>query len=67
MKSGKALDVASGKATHGATVQLYTSNGTWAQKWIAVLRDGGYILISGISESYALDVKNASKSNATTV
>ena len=59
--SGKALDVANGRANPGQNVQQYTSNGSYAQKWIVVsLSGGGYKIASALWPDRVLDVAGGS-------
>ncbi len=64
VNSGKALDVSSGKAENYQNVQQYTSNGTYAQKWIVVKDGSSYMIISALHPSYVLDLNNAQVVNS---
>ena len=60
MGSGKALDVVEWAGEFGNNVAQYTSNGTRAQKWIAVrLKNGKYLLYSALTENLGIDVTGA--------
>lgn len=52
---GKVLDVAGGKSSCGTNVQLYGSNGTFAQLFYFEYRDGYYVIRCGKNDM-ALDV-----------
>ena len=60
------VDVQDGSLTAGANVQMYTSNGTWAQQWSISKTDRGYQIQSRCS-SYFMDVSNASTTDGTNV
>ena len=65
--SNRVLDVAGGSCSAGAHVQLYTANGTNAQKWyVRSLRNGAYSLTAFVSGK-ALDVPSANASNGASV
>jgi hypothetical protein len=64
--NGKVLDVASGSTANGANVQVYTSNGTCAQKWRVVKTGNNYELLSACS-GRALDVASGATSNGTNI
>ena len=58
--SNTVLDVYGGSYSSGANVQVYTKNGTGAQKWeIKRNSDGTYTILNAQS-GLALDVKNGS-------
>ena len=68
VNSGKALDVNGGVSANGTNVQQYDSNGTYAQKWIAVKNsDGSYTFQSALAENAVLDVNGGSSANGTNV
>ena len=68
VNSGKVLDVNGGVSANGTNVQQYDSNGTYAQKWIAVKNsDGSYTFQSALAENKVLDVSGASTSNGANV
>ncbi|GAA0387524.1 RICIN domain-containing protein [Streptomyces luteireticuli] len=56
----KCLDVQGGKTSNGTPVQVYTCNGTNAQKWVV---DGG--ALRNVASSQCLDVKGADAANGT--
>ena len=63
--TGKVLDVAGASTSNGAAVQQYDSNGSWAQKWIAVRSGSGYVLVSGMHDGKRLDARGGRTSNGT--
>ena len=68
VNSGKVLDVNGGVSANGTNVQQYDSNGTYAQKWIAVkTSDGSYTFQSALAENAVLDVNGGSSANGTNV
>lgn len=68
VNSGKVLDVNGGVSANGTNVQQYDSNGTYAQKWIAVKNsDGSYTFQSALAENAVLDVNGGSSANGTNV
>ena len=61
--NNRVLDVAGGSCSAGAKVQLYTANGTNAQKWfVRSLGNGAYSLTAFVSGK-VLDVPSANASN----
>ncbi|MBN2950191.1 MAG: InlB B-repeat-containing protein [Holdemanella sp.] len=58
-KTGKYLDLASTFATSKRQIQLYSENGTYAQKWIVVNKNGKYQIISAVNPNFVLDLSNA--------
>lgn len=59
--SGKVLDVPSGMASRGIGLQQYESNGTIAQRWIAVkAADESIELLSAIDPNMAIELPGAS-------
>lgn len=70
-KSGKVLDVASASTANGANVQVYSANGTNAQRFsfktVSTVAKGTYHLRSAANSSYVVDVKSGSKSNSANV
>lgn len=58
-KTGKYLDLASAFATSKRKIQLYSENGTYAQKWIVVNKNGKYQIISAVNPNFVLDLSNA--------
>lgn len=66
--SGKVLDIYGAGTANGANVQQYTSNGTYAQKWIVIKNsDGSYTFQSALAENKVLDVCGASTANGANV
>ncbi|MNY16549.1 Glucan endo-1,3-beta-glucosidase precursor [compost metagenome] len=62
------MDVSGGSSANGSQIQIYTSNGTAAQKWkITTLSDGYYTLSPGNATTSALDLDNAGTANGTKV
>ncbi|WP_204314837.1 glycosyl hydrolase 53 family protein [Bifidobacterium aerophilum] len=58
-KDSMRVDVAGGSKKNGANVQLYTANGTSAQKW-KVTHDGkGYVTLTNVKSGKVLDVAGA--------
>lgn len=58
-KTGKYLDLNSAFATSKRQIQLYSENGTYAQKWIVVNKNGKYQIISAVNPNFVLDLSNA--------
>ena len=67
------VDVSGGSAANGANVQIYASNNTAAQRWViknTLDSDGrptGYVTISRVGTSSALDVSGGSKTSGINV
>ena len=62
------LDVAGGSAESGANVQLYSYNGTAAQKWHLAYDPGtGFYTITSLVAGKALDISGASTDNGANV
>ena len=55
----KVLDVASGSRSNGANVQLWSSNGSGAQKWNVSVNSDGTVSIQNCRSKKYLDVLNA--------
>ena len=56
-RSGLAVDCPSSSTANGTPLQLYSYNGTRAQKWIAVKgADGSYSLLSANDPSVCIDL-----------
>ncbi|MFR3923822.1 MAG: RICIN domain-containing protein [Collinsella sp.] len=55
----KVLDVASGSRSNGANVQLWSSNGSGAQKWNVSVNSDGTVSIQNCRSKKNLDVLNA--------
>ena len=51
------LDVQGASAAGGATIQLYASNGTGAQRWRVTHDDAGYVTFINAASGLALDVQ----------
>lgn len=60
LSSGMVLDVADGSSADGANVQLYTYNGSSAQKWVVSLDEDGIATIVNSGSGKALDVQYGS-------
>lgn len=58
-KTGKYLDLAAAFATNKRQIQLYSENGTYAQKWIVINKNGKYQIISAVNPNFVLDLSNA--------
>jgi hypothetical protein len=58
--SSMMLDVSGGSLASGANVQLYTSNGTGAQRWSVSHDAQGYVTLTNAKSGKALDVYGAS-------
>lgn len=71
--NGLVLDVQNGKAANGSNVQLYTSNGTTAQKWVMadtpLIKNGTYVFSSDLTVygMLVLDVQGGSKASGANV
>ena len=62
------MDVNGGSSSNGTNVQQYDSNGTYAQKWIAIKNsDGSYTFQSALAENAVLDVNGGSSANGANV
>lgn len=51
------LDVRGGSTAGGATIQLYASNGTGAQRWRVTHDEAGYVTFTNVASGLALDVQ----------
>lgn len=58
-KTGKYLDLNNAFASSKRKIQLYSENGTYAQKWIVVNKNGKYQIISAVNPNFVLDLSNA--------
>ena len=58
-KTGKYLDLEGAYASSKRKIQLYSENGTYAQKWIVVNKNGKYQIISAVNPNFVLDLSNA--------
>ena len=63
----KALDVAGGSRSNGANVQLWSSNGSGAQKWNVSANSDGTVSIQNCRSKKYLDVLNAQGVSGTNV
>ena len=62
------IDVDNGGTRNKTNVQLYSNNGTNAQKWyVKPIGDGYYEITTLLNSNLSLDVDNAGKSNKTNV
>ncbi|WP_446673433.1 RICIN domain-containing protein [Paenibacillus wuxiensis] len=67
VNSGKALDVQGSGAANGTNVQIYSDNGSAAQRWTVYRnQDGTYKLINAVSAK-ALDVTSSGTGDGTNV
>lgn len=67
VNSGKALDVSGAGTTPGTNVQIWSDNGTGAQKWTIYRNaDGSYKLIN-VNSALALDVAGSGTGDGTNV
>jgi hypothetical protein len=64
VSSGKVLDVSGGSSEDGGTVQQYTSNSSYAQKWIVVKQPNGIKIYSALRPDLCLDVPGANAADA---
>lgn len=66
-----AMDVSGGNGASGTNVQIYSVNGTNAQRWIFIPKDpvplGTYIIRSALDPNAVLDVKGASGANGANI
>lgn len=70
-KTGTFVDLANGDTTQGTNVQLFSFNGSSAQKWHLIpisqeltsldIADGNYYICSKLNENLVLDIYNSSK------
>lgn len=61
------LDVAGGSQSDCANIQLYSYNGTAAQKWSVTFDDDGYATIKNVGSGKVLDVQYGNSSSGTNV
>lgn len=59
----QALDVAGASSADGTNVQIYTANGTAAQKWFVYEKEGKYILRSALANDAVLDAHEGAGTN----
>ena len=68
LANDKVIDVDNAGTKNKTNVQLYSSNGTNAQKWYVKPIDNGYYEITtALNSNLVLDVDNAGKKNKTNV
>lgn len=58
-KTGMYLDLNSAYAQSGQEIQLYKSNGTYAQKWIVIKYGERYKIVSACNPSFVIDLSGA--------
>ena len=59
-QNGKVLDLAGGSTANGNLIQMYTYNGTCAQKWSLIRKPNGkYKILSACNGKKALDINGA--------
>ncbi|WP_425456964.1 RICIN domain-containing protein [Cohnella terricola] len=66
-KSGKALDVSGAGTANGTNVQIWTDNGTGAQKWTIYRNANGTYKLINVNSTLALDVEGIGTANGTNV
>lgn len=67
-RTWKCLDVTGGVAANGRNVQLYTPNGTAAQRWDLVGHsDGTFEIVSRLNPNFCLDVHGGATANGTNI
>lgn len=62
-----ALDVSGGSKSNCANIQVYTSNGTNAQKWRVTHDSKGYLTLTNVGSGKVLDVNGAATANGTNI
>ena len=67
LNDSKVLDIASGSLENGGNLQIYTKNGTDAQKFIVTEIGTGQYMISNLKSFKAVDVKGGKKTSGTNV
>ncbi len=67
LTSGKALDVTGSGTADGINVQIYTDNGSGAQKWTVTSLGGGVYKLVNPNSGKALDVDNSGTADGTNV
>lgn len=67
LKGSMVMDVSAGSSDNGANVQLYSWNGTWAQKWVVSHDAKGYVTLTNAGSGKVLDVADASSANGANV
>lgn len=63
----KRIDIANGSKLNKANVQLYSRNGTDAQRYVLTYDGNGYYTIKNLKSGKVLDAKNGGTSNQTNV
>lgn len=67
LDSNKVVDISSGSTANGANVQLYTNNGSTAQKFQLVSAGNGQYYVINAASGKALDVKDGASEPRTNV
>ena len=65
--SNKAIDVYEGKAKNYQNISQYTSNNTYAQKWIVTNEGNGFKIMSAINTNYVLDLSEGKVQNTSNI
>ena len=67
-RTWKCLDVTGGVAANGTNVELYTPNGTAAQRWDLIEHsDGTFEIVSRLNPNFCLDVHGGATANGTNI
>lgn len=67
-RTWKCLDVSGGVAANGRNVQLYTPNGTAAQRWDLIEHsDGTFEIVTKLNSNFCLDAYNGETANGTNI
>lgn len=61
------LDDPASTAAPGARIELCDPDGTWAQRWIAIAQGEGFVLVSALDATLALDVTGAMDADGASV
>ena len=67
LKTGMKMDVYGAARNNGANVQLWTGNGTNAQKWKVTHDGNGYVTLTSVNSDKVLDIYGAGTANGTNV
>lgn len=67
LDGGKVLDVSNGSHDNGANVQLWTSNGTTAQKWMMSHDKKGYVTLTNTGSGKPMDVRYGEAHEGTSI
>ncbi|MDO4752847.1 MAG: RICIN domain-containing protein [Candidatus Saccharibacteria bacterium] len=67
LKEGMVMDVAGGSSSDGANLQLFSSNGSIAQKWLIVDNGDGTYMVKNAATGKVLDVAGGRRKNGTNV